>query len=225
MTLALRALVGCFFTVRSQVVTLTDANFENLTQATSVSAEFDWFVEFYAPWCGHCKQLARTWDKLAQRLQDSKSVKLAKLDATSEPISSARFNIRGFPTLIMLSKGKMKNYDGRRSEDKLYEFANGGHRDLEGSPMPGEPGLLSKLAAKLEHKLSKSEALTTGLLKLNRFAEKHRLLKDDTLNIIAFMAVITIAVSIVTSGVLFSVTWLIAVMCCPRKLAAREKTE
>lgn len=47
-------------------VVLTEANFEHLTQAASGATTGDWFVKFYAPWCGHCQRLAPAWDELAE---------------------------------------------------------------------------------------------------------------------------------------------------------------
>ncbi|CAN0015256.1 unnamed protein product, partial [Choristocarpus tenellus] len=52
----------------AEVVVLSSVNFEHLTQASTGATTGDWFVKFYAPWCGHCKKMAPLWDELAGKL-------------------------------------------------------------------------------------------------------------------------------------------------------------
>ena len=51
-------------------------------------------IEFYAPWCGHCKSLAPKYDELAEKLKDNEDLVIAKLDATSNDYPSD-YEVRG----------------------------------------------------------------------------------------------------------------------------------
>lgn len=52
----------------------------------SGGADKDVLVEFYAPWCGHCKALAPKYDELAAKLEGVDSVVIAKMDSTENEI-------------------------------------------------------------------------------------------------------------------------------------------
>jgi len=77
-------------------------------------------VEFFAPWCGHCKTLAPVYEELATNFDFAKDkVTIAKVDADAEKSLGQRFGVQGFPTL--------KWFDGK--SDKPEDYNSG--RDLE----------------------------------------------------------------------------------------------
>jgi len=73
------------------VVELTDSNFEELVYGS----EDMWLVEFFAPWCGHCKNLAPQWAAAATELKGK--VKLGALDATVNTVVASRFQVISHP--------------------------------------------------------------------------------------------------------------------------------
>jgi len=101
----------------SDVLELNADNFDTVVSANPVL-----FVEFYAPWCGHCKHLAPEYEKAATELKGR--VPLAKVDAdsaTNKPLAS-RFEIQGFPTLKLFRNGKPTDYQGERSAEAIVSF-------------------------------------------------------------------------------------------------------
>jgi len=56
-----------------------------------MDSEDTWFIEFYSPWCGHCKTLAPHWEKLATHFLGK--VKIGKLDTSEERTMSSKFGI------------------------------------------------------------------------------------------------------------------------------------
>lgn len=93
------------------------------------------FVEFYSPWCGHCKRLAPTWELLGKKFQSKTDVKIGKVDCTL-PENREFCNeqeIEGFPSLFLYKDGqKVSEYSGSRDLDDLSDFVNKhlGHDEL-----------------------------------------------------------------------------------------------
>lgn len=81
----------------------------------------DVLVEFYAPWCGHCKQLVPIYDKLGERYANSDSVVIAKMDATANELEHTKIN--SFPTIYLFRKGDNKKVEFR-GERTLEGFSN-----------------------------------------------------------------------------------------------------
>lgn len=113
------------------VIKLDDSNFEELV----LNSDEPWLVEFYAPWCGHCKSLSPEWAKAATELKGR--MKLGAYDADSQKTFAGRYSIRGFPTIKFFPAGKKddpQDYDGPRSADGIVAWA--GDKAADNAPAP-----------------------------------------------------------------------------------------
>lgn len=80
-------------------------------------------LEFYAPWCGHCKKLAPILDEVAVSFSNDPEVMIAKMDATANDYPQDTFDIKGYPTLYFkTSTGTLLQYDGDRTKEAIIEF-------------------------------------------------------------------------------------------------------
>lgn len=101
----------------SDVINLIPKNFDKLVFQSGKPA----LVEFFAPWCGHCKNLAPVYEELATAFAAHESkVTIGNVDADDHKELGKRFGVQGFPTL--------KWFDGKPGSEP--EDYNGG-RDLE----------------------------------------------------------------------------------------------
>lgn len=107
---------------QAKVVDLTNENFDSVVNGDKFA-----FVEFYAPWCGHCKALAPTYDQLGEAFAKSDDVVIAKVDADSDKALNSRFSVSGFPTLKYFVKGSTsaEDYSGGRDIKDLVSFIEG----------------------------------------------------------------------------------------------------
>lgn len=104
------------------MIELTDDNFDK----NVLDSEDVWMVEFYAPWCGHCKNLEPEWAAAATEVKEQTKgkVKLAAVDATVNQVLASRYGIRGFPTIKIFQKGESPvDYDGGRTRSDIVSRA------------------------------------------------------------------------------------------------------
>ncbi|KAE9347376.1 Protein disulfide-isomerase [Phytophthora rubi] len=107
-------------------------------QERVIDNEKDVLLEFYAPWCGHCKSLAPKYEELAEKFADVDSIMIAKMDATANEIDHAGVDVRGFPTIIFFRAKDKQNpivYEGSRDVEGFTEFlkTNAQKFELDGS--------------------------------------------------------------------------------------------
>eukprot|EP00752_Nemacystus_decipiens_P007504 g6705.t1 len=103
----------------SAVSVLTKDNFDEF-----IKADFA-VVEFYAPWCGHCKKLFPEYTKASIELKGiDPEIKLGKLDmddATNKPVGG-KFGVRGYPTLKIFRNGEASDYSGPRDAEGIVKY-------------------------------------------------------------------------------------------------------
>ncbi|BFZ21065.1 hypothetical protein BsWGS_24104 [Bradybaena similaris] len=100
-------------------VILTNDNFSD-----KIGAGY-FFIDFYAPWCGHCKKLAPAWNDLAKTFNPQNKVTIAKVDCTQSATICKEHGITGYPTLLWFVNGqKIEKYSGQRTYEALKKYVS-----------------------------------------------------------------------------------------------------
>lgn len=96
---------------------VTDSSFEN----DVLNADLPVLVDYWAPWCGPCKMIAPLLDEAAETYQGR--VIIAKVNVDDNPEASAKFGVRGIPTLMLFKDGKVTETKvGVLSKSQLSAF-------------------------------------------------------------------------------------------------------
>lgn len=147
----------------STVVTLDNSNFDSV-----VNGDSDVLVEFYAPWCGHCKKLTPIYEQVGATFKNDKNCVVAKVDADDQKELGGRFGISGFPTIKFFPKGDTSavDYNGGRSEEDFIKYLNEkcGLKRISGGGLSHDAGRIDSLdilAAKFMSAAAEREAVAT----------------------------------------------------------------
>ncbi|ORX86692.1 disulfide isomerase [Anaeromyces robustus] len=117
-------LIGKPKSIRSYVVELDESNFDEVVGDPKNHV----MVLFYAPWCGHCKKLQPTYEKVAKDFHKEKNVIIARVDATANVDLGTRYLIGSFPTIYFFEANKRNSnpepYDNGVEEADFVRYLN-----------------------------------------------------------------------------------------------------
>jgi len=108
--------LASFVFADGDVLNLTDDDFTSVVDPESLI-----LVEFFAPWCGHCKALAPHYEEAATELK-KKGIKLAKVDCVDQADLCQAQGVQGYPTLKVFRNGTPSDYGGNRKADGIISY-------------------------------------------------------------------------------------------------------
>ncbi|MCF6208543.1 MAG: thioredoxin TrxA [Ghiorsea sp.] len=101
------------------IINVTDDSFDNDVLKASGAV----LVDFWAPWCGPCKQIAPLLEEVAAEMGDK--ITIAKIDIDENPNTPGKYGVRGIPTLSIFKDGNVQGTKvGAVNKGKLVDFIN-----------------------------------------------------------------------------------------------------
>ena len=148
---------------RGEVVNLDDSTFEHQTQASTGMTTGSWFVLFKATGCSHCKKILPIYEELSND-EDvlERGIILASSNVKDSPVTSTRFGVRGFPTLIFLHKKRLYRYTGKRDYESMKTFIMSDFQNIESENIPHPPSTLEYFTKVISEICQELYASATG---------------------------------------------------------------
>merc|ERR1712054_182893 len=114
------ALLVALSHAEDEVSLVTEVTMDNFVEVVTDGTKHV-LVEFYAPWCGECKQFAPDYEKLAAEFQDEEDIVFARMDGEAQAVFAKMYKVESFPTIKLFAKKdkKGKQYTGQLSADGL----------------------------------------------------------------------------------------------------------
>ncbi len=98
------------------MIEVNDNNFTEIVENSDIPV----LADFWAPWCGPCKALTPTMEKIAQELEGK--IKVVKINVDESPAIAGKFSVMSIPTVILFNQGKVQEQSvGLVSKDKLLK--------------------------------------------------------------------------------------------------------
>jgi len=158
---ALLTAIAAEVVYEDNVAVLDPSNFDEFIASQSYTV-----VEFYAPWCGHCKSLAPEWAAAAAKVRKlNPPTILAKVDADAHRELGEKFGVSGFPTIKVFKDGKDEEYEGPREAKGIVSYIK------EARGITGSAASLTRLTSAGDHEVLKAE---TGYALVGLFREPVR---------------------------------------------------
>uniref|UniRef100_A0A1I7U8R6 protein disulfide-isomerase n=1 Tax=Caenorhabditis tropicalis TaxID=1561998 RepID=A0A1I7U8R6_9PELO len=143
-----------FYTPSDGISELTDANFDSKV----MKSDGIWVVEFYAPYCGHCKNLVPEYKKAAKLLKGIASI--GAIDATIHQSIPSKYSIKGYPTIKIFSGSKSTDYNGPRTAKGIADAVRKTIGEVIESRLKGKKSGSAKNSGKSSKKSSDVVILT-----------------------------------------------------------------
>eukprot|EP01084_Bolivina_argentea_P280492 479696_1 len=163
----------------SPVTTLSWENFDDI----ALDQSKDVLVEFYAPWCGHCKKLTPVYAQVAAAFKNENDIVIAKVDATENDGLAGKYEVKGYPTIKFFPKGTddVVDYKSARSADAFVNFLNencGTRRNADGSLMKSA-GRFAELDTIANTYFADSSARDASLTEMKTVCESDQFSDED----------------------------------------------